>query len=205
MYGKYWRGAEDLIAKIDFIIPPKSHSKIQIKQIPSLLNQGIQGDFAFISGQQKQDATPFKTAYGTSNLKPEWVQLANLTENPILIKKGEIVGQLHPREQAEVAQAKELDVNAEDLKHEKEIKAEAAKAKIRKDAQAEEHSRQAFVRLTTKQHDDDLGKEHINKQEFQPDWCTCCERAICLSFRVALTSEVTSTPACSSSPLRVQA
>ena len=179
MYGKYWRGAEDLIAKIDFIIPPKSQSKIQIKPIPSLLNQGIQGDFAFISGQQKQDATKFKTAYGTATLKPEWVQLANLTESPILIKKGEIVGQLHPREQAEVAQAKELDVNAGDLEHEKKIKAEAAKARIRRDAQTEEHSRQAFVRLTTKQHDDDLGKEHINKQEFQPDWCTCCERTIC--------------------------
>jgi hypothetical protein len=132
VYGKYWRRAEDLIAKIDFIIPPKSHSKIQIRPIPSLLNQGVRGDFAFVSGQQKRDATTFKTAYGTSTLKPEWVQLANPTENPILIKKGEIVGQLHPREQPEVTQAKELDVNAEDLEYEKEIKAEAAKGKNKK-------------------------------------------------------------------------
>ena len=91
VYGKYWRGAEDLIAKIDFIIPLKSHSKIQIRPVPSLLNQGTQGDFAFISGQQKKDAMPFKTAYGTATLKPEWVQIANPTENPILIRKGEIV------------------------------------------------------------------------------------------------------------------
>jgi len=179
VYGKYWRGAEDLIAKIDFIIPPKSHSKIEVRPIPGLLNQGIQGDFAFVSGQQKHDAAPFKTAYGTSTLKPEWVQVANPTENPILIRKGEIVGRLHPREQPEVAQAEEIDVNAEDLKQEKEIMAKTATARKKRDAEAEKYSEQAFVRLTREQCDEDPDKEHMNTREFQPTWCTYCEKSTC--------------------------
>ena len=85
-----------MIASDDCVIPPQSHSKIKLQStaLSKLELQGVKDDFAFISSIQDQRVRTFKTAYGTSSLTPEWVQLANPTDDPIFIKKGEVVAHL---------------------------------------------------------------------------------------------------------------
>ena len=89
----------------------------------------------------------FKTAYGSSSLAPEWIQLANLTEKPIFIKKGENVGLLHPREQPKVNTAVGLDVQKEDLKREREISLATAEAKRVMEQKGRDFLQEAFIRL----------------------------------------------------------
>ena len=174
VYGKYWRGPENLIAKDDCIIPPQSHSKIKLQSaaLSKLELQGVKDDFAFISSIQDQRVRTFKTAYGTSSLTPEWVQLANPTDDPIFIKKGEVVAHLHPREQPQVDDAPELDVTADDLKKEKDILIATIAAKQKMEGDRDAFLHDSYVRLVIA--GDDLQGRPIT-HHLKPTWCTCCE------------------------------
>ena len=176
VYGKYWRGPENLLAKDDFIIPPQCHSKVNLQETVMLKNYCVKDNFAFITGVLHQQHNSFKTAYGTSSLSPNWIQLANPTDNPIFIKKGEIVGLLHPREEHHVDEAADLNVTAADIHKEKEV----CKTAIAKQKTMEEHQgaflHESFVALLSPSN---MNTELKLEENFTPLWCTCCDKKVC--------------------------
>ena len=124
----HWRGPVRILASRDTVLPPMSHSKIEVDRQSDAFykKNGLRGSFGLIS--PLRDSQTIRVAYGVAN-NPTWVQVANLTSATITLRKGSHVADLNPREEWDIASA-DVDPNLDDLKREYMARRTALEAKL---------------------------------------------------------------------------
>jgi len=90
-----WRTAVPLRALKDVTIPPRSQSKITLQQISDSSLDVFEGKTKIIAPiSQTFSSRVYKVAWGPC-LEPTWAQLANPTNEPLFVRKGEQIAELH--------------------------------------------------------------------------------------------------------------
>ena len=108
----HWRAPLKLVTNGDFVIPPGSHSKVPVvNPFSTIVNHAISGTFGFVS--PRKSLTTCMIAHGVAN-SPTWVQVANPSDKPLLLRHGTHVCDFHSREEWDTKEAF-IDPTTEDI------------------------------------------------------------------------------------------
>jgi len=108
----------------EVVVPPHSHSKVAvINPLKSSSPNAVNGTFGFVS--PRVSLPTCLVAYGVAD-SPTWVQVANMSDEPLKIDTGFHLCYFHPREEWDTASAS-IDPTVEDIRAE-ELAIQAAKA-----------------------------------------------------------------------------
>ena len=95
----------------DFVVPARSHSKIPVvNPFETDYNNAILGTFGFVSPQKS--LTTCMVAHGVAS-SPTWVQVANPSDKPLILRHGSHVCDFHSREEWDTKEAL-IDPTTED-------------------------------------------------------------------------------------------
>ena len=90
-----WRTAMPLRALKDVTIPPRSQSKLSLQRISDSSLDVFEGKTKIIAPiSQTFSSRVYKVAWGPC-LEPTWAQMANPTNEPLFVRKGEHIAELH--------------------------------------------------------------------------------------------------------------
>ena len=140
----HWRAPFKLLSASKVVIPPHSHGKVAIInpfKLPSSPN-AIQGTFGFVS--PRVALTTCLVAQGVAD-SPTWVQVANPSDEPLLIEPGLHLCNFHSREEWDTKVAN-IDPTREDIRAEKLAKLSANLSKLEQRKQQEARSKSASAR-----------------------------------------------------------
>ena len=178
--GKHWRGAVNLLAKQDYVVPAGSQKKIFLDlERGSLSNQGIRGEGGLIT--QQKYPRQYDVPLAVEDKQPTWMQVRNLNGKPVHIKKG-VVALFHPRQDYDIAEAPGLDPTREDILKEKQQlhkqRQEASSRKKAMDKIWEKDLAEGYVRLVQPQD----GQPKEVDQQANNKKCDCCRLDTCPEY-----------------------
>ena len=158
-----WRAPFKLRAAQDFVVPPKSHAKVPVTSPTTriLRKHAVHGSFGFV------EPSPFAghmVAHGVADA-PSWVQVANPSEEPLLLVKGEYVGDFVTDEQCSTRPVS-LDPTMEELWHEREAK----RAKIQAALDARKNAHVGSVKQESAPYSAELSCPPPLGQDGVPSW-----------------------------------
>ena len=179
--GKYWRGAVNLLAKRDYMIPGGSQQKIMLSlEEGALSNQGIRGNAGLITKQNQP--RKYDVPLAVEDKRPTWMQVRNLARESVHIKKGEVVALFHPRQGYSIEAAPGLDPTREDIAREKLVASENKKQQQIKEKEMaiiwKQEMQQGYVRLIQPQQDQ---PKPIEKEK-EGKMCGCCKQEKCPEY-----------------------